>query len=189
MEDRQIIKLFFSRSENAVRELEQAYGKLLQQIAVRILGNEEDAKECVNDTYLAVWNAIPPQNPDLLRPYLCRILRNLAIKRRRKNTAAKRSSGYDVALEELADCLPGRDQPEETILARELGKLINSFLSAQSRENRALFIRRYYFSESVEDIAASFHMRPNTVSARLVRIRRSLRSYLKRNWPDAAIPE
>ncbi len=184
MEDRQIIKLFFSRSEHAIRELEQTYGKLLQQLAFRILGSEEDAEECVNDTYLAVWNAIPPQNPDLLKPYLCRILRNQALKRRSKNTAAKRNNGYDVALEELAECLPGKDQPEDAVIASALGRLINSFLLAQAKENRALFIRRYYLAESIEEIAEAFRMRPNTVSARLARIRRSLQSYLNRNWFD-----
>ena len=177
MEDRKIVKLLFARAENAISELSARFGKQLHRIAYNILENHADAEECTNDTYLALWNAIPPVSPDPLAPYVYRTGRNKALKRLHRDTAKKRDSRYDVSLEELNDCLPGKDV-EHTIDARELGRIMDRFLKSKSRENRYIFIRRYWFGDSVSEIAKELKLHENAVSVKLNRIRNSLKDYL-----------
>jgi len=177
MEDKKIIKLLFARAENAISELSIRFGKQLHRIACNILGNPLDAEECLNDTYLALWNAIPPVSPDPLAPYVYRTGRNTALKRLHKDTAQKRDSRYDVSLEELNDCLPGGDT-EQLVDARELGRTMNKFLASKSKETRYIFIRRYWFGDSVGEIARELKLKENAVSVRLNRIRNSLKEYL-----------
>ena len=177
MEDRKIVKLLLARAENAISELSARFGKQLHRIAYNILENHADAEECTNDTYLALWNAIPPVSPDPLAPYVYRTGRNKALKRLHRDTAKKRDSRYDVSLEELNDCLPGEDV-EHTIDARELGRIMDRFLKSKSRENRYIFIRRYWFGDSVSEIAKELKLQENAVSIRLNRIRNSLKDYL-----------
>lgn len=177
MEDRKIIKLLFARAENAIKELSARFGQQLYRIAYNILGNQPDAEECTNDTYFALWNAIPPASPDPLAPYVYRTGRNMALKRLRRDTAQKRDSRYDVSLDELNECLPGEDV-ERVLDARELGRIIDKFLTSKSRENRYIFIRRYWFGDSVGDIAKALKMQENAVSVRLNRIRSGLREHL-----------
>ena len=178
MEDSKIIELFYERSENAIIELGRKYGDTCKNIAVNILKNEPDAEECVNDTYLGAWNTIPPKRPDQLRSYICRITRNLAIKKYHKNTAEKRNSYYDVALDELEDCLASPSTVENELDANRLAELFDDFLDGLDKENRVMFVRRYWFSESISDIAARFGIGEHAVSARLLRIREKLRRYL-----------
>ena len=177
MDDRTIINLLWNRAESALSALAGRFGRGLYQLACNILGNPQDAEESVSDTYLAVWNAIPPDRPEKLPPYVYRIGRNRALNRRRENTALKRGSSYDLSLEELAESLPGGDL-EETVDARFLGQSIDLFLSRLSSTNRILFLRRYWFGDSVQELAAAFHMKPNAVSVRLSRIRSDLRKHL-----------
>ena len=179
MEDKKIIKLLFARAESAITELAARFGKQLQRIAYNILGNPLDAEECTNDTYLALWNAIPPVSPYPLAPYVYRTGRNTALKRWHRDTAQKRDSRYDVSLEELNECLPGKDT-EQLVDARELGRTMNRFLDTNSKENRYIFIRRYWFGDSVGEIAKNLHLKENAVSVRLSRIRSSLKEYLKK---------
>ncbi len=179
MEDKKIVKLLFARAENAINELCKRYGKQLHHIAYNILENHLDAEECTNDTYLALWNAIPPVSPDPLAPYVYRTGRNTALKRLHRDTAKKRDSRYDVSLEELNDCLPGGDV-EQIIDARELGRAMDKFLKSKSRESRYIFIRRYWFGDSVGEIARTLKMQENAVSVRLNRMRTSLKDYLKK---------
>ena len=179
MEDKKIVKLLFARAENAISELSTRFGKQLHRIAYNILGNRLDAEECTNDTYLALWNAIPPVSPDPLAPYVYRTGRNTALKRLHRDTAKKRDSRYDVSLEELNDCLPGGDV-EQVIDARELGRTMDRFLDLKSRESRYIFIRRYWFGDSVGEIARDLKMQENAVSVRLNRMRNSLKEYLKK---------
>ena len=127
MEDTAIIRLFQERSQQAIAELSQKYGKLCQSLSRRILNNEEDAKECVNDTWLGVWNSIPPQTPNPLVSYVCRITRNLSVKRLRHNMAAKRNSYYDVSLAELEECIPAA-QEQEPWEEQEVTKVLERFL-------------------------------------------------------------
>ncbi len=180
MEDSQIIDLLFERSEQAIAVLSEKYEKLCRKTAVNILRNEEDVRECLNDVWFAVWNAIPPHSPDNLKAFLLRIVRNTAVKRYHANTAVKRNSFYDVALQELADCLPDTNDVEQVLAGTELENLINSFLATQKSENRIIFVRRYYFSDSIPQIAERMHLSQNNVSVRLNRIRKALRTFLEK---------
>ena len=177
MEDKKIIQLLFARAENAIVELSTRFGKQLHRIAYNILENQSDAEECTNDTYLALWNAIPPVSPDPLAPYVYRTGRNTALKRLHRDTAKKRDSRYDVSLEELNECLPGETM-EQTMDARELGRAMNRFLDLKSKESRYIFVRRYWFGDSIGDIARELKMQENAVYVRLNRIRNSLKEYL-----------
>lgn len=185
MEDEQIIDLFFHRSEQAITELSQKYGSMCRRVAWNILNDRLDVEECVNDAYLAVWDKIPPQRPSPLPAYLCRVVRNLSVKRYHTNTAAKRNSFYDAALDELAECVPGPETVEGSYDGHELAAAINAFLDAQSRENRTLFVRRYWFSDSIPDLAARYGMSNHNVTVRLSRIRGKLKQYLEQEgiWP------
>ena len=178
MDDSKIIALFFARSEQAITELSAKYGKLCLSIANNILGNGQDAEECVNDTYLGAWNTIPPQKPNPLQAYICKIARNIAITRYHSNTALKRNSHYDVALEELEHCLFSPDTAESQLYAKELTHLLDRYLATLDVRSRVMFVRRYWYSESVTDIAAAFRMRPNSVTVQLSRIRSKLRKFL-----------
>lgn len=177
MDDRQILKLFFARAEGAIEALAEKFGNTLERIAMNILENREDAQESINDTYLALWNAIPPQEPEPLAPYVYRTGRNVALKHLAYANAQKRCSRYDVSLEELSGCLPG-DDLEQMVDARAVGQAMDAFLQSQSRENRYIFLRRYWYGDSVRDIAGALKMQENAVSVRLNRLRGKLKDYL-----------
>ncbi len=179
MDDRNILELFFARSEQAVAALSAQYGTVCLKIANNILHNQQDAEECVNDAYFAVWNTIPPQSPDPLHSYVCRIVRNLAVKKYHTNTAAKRNSSYDLALDELEHCIAASESVENAFDAIETARLIDQFLQTLEREKRILFIRRYWYADSIEDLAALFHTSKHTISVRLNRIRNKLSIFLK----------
>ena len=178
MDDEKIIELFFNRSEQAIEEVDKKYGKTCHNISYNILHNKLDAEECVNDAYLGAWNAIPPARPNPLLTYLCKIVRNLSLKRYEFNTAIKRNSTYDVAMEELESCLSSPETVESEIALKELTCIIENFLDSLSTENRVIFLRRYWFSDTYSDIAARVGMTEKNVSVRLTRIREKLRNYL-----------
>ncbi len=179
LEDRQIISLFFDRSEQAITALAEKYGPACRGMAKNILGSALDAEECVNDAYLAVWNSIPPQRPDPLRSYLFGIVRNISIAKYHSNTAQKRNSHYDVALGELEDCLADPVTTEQVLDARELARQINRFLGTLDKDSRILFVRRYWYADSISDLARRFCITENHVSVRLSRIRGRLKKHLK----------
>ena len=180
MKDEEIVELYFSRSENAISETALKYGNYCSYISQNILHSKEDAEECVNDAYLAVWNTIPPQKPEHLLAYICRIVRNISITKYHSNTAKKRNSYYDTALDELDECIMSGLSVEDEIDARELSCLINIFLDTLSKENRVIFVWRYWFSDSVQDIAEKLGISSNNVSVRLSRIRSKLKKFLKK---------
>ncbi len=180
MQDSKIIDLFFERSEQAITELSEKYENLCKKISINILGNEEDALECINDSYLGVWNTIPPHRPDNLKYYLCRIVRNNALKRFHSNTAKKRNSYYDIALQELEECLPDENGIEKKLLSDEISSLLNSFLESQTKINRIIFVRRYYFSDSIAEISQRVNLTENNVSVRLNRMRNALKNHLEK---------
>lgn len=177
MEDKKILELLWNRVESALEALAKKFGRRLLYTAMNILGNPEDAEEAVNDTYMALWNTIPPEKPDPLAGYVHRTGRNVALNKRRHLTAQKRNSQYDASLEELAGILPAPSF-EELMDARALGLAIDRFLDTVSRENRILFLRRYWFGDSVKELAHAFSMSENTISVRLSRMRAQLKSYL-----------
>lgn len=179
-EDRRIVALFFARAEQAIVELAETYGNVCTRIARNILKNDRDAEECVNDAYLAAWNTIPPQTPEPLRAYIFRIVRNIAIARYHANTSEKRNSHYDAALEELENCLAASGTVEQELAAEELSAQIDRFLAALDEESRMLFVRRYWYSDSISDLAKRFRASKNNVSVRLSRIRNQLKIYLQK---------
>lgn len=180
MDDSKIIELFFERSDRAIIELSNKYGAVCSKIADNILNNRLDAEECVNDAYLGVWNTIPPQRPDPLLSYVCRIVRNLALKKYHENTAQKRNSYYDAALDEIAECIPASYSVEDEVMAKDLANAINGFLETLDPQSRIMFIRRYWHADSVEEIAALFHKNNHYISVRLSRIRKALRQHLRK---------
>ena len=178
MEDNEILELFFARSEQAIAELAAKYGGACRKIAENILKDALDAEECVNDAYLGVWNTVPPKRPECLPGYLFRIVRNLAVKRYRSNTAQKRNSYYDASLDEIADCFPSSSSVEEEIEANELAAVIDGFLATLEKDVRVLFIRRYCFSDPIEDLAKLFGTSKHNISVRLSRLRKRLKKHL-----------
>ncbi len=180
MQDTRIVELFFERSEQAVDALSLKYGALFARIAGDFLGEKADIEETVNDLYLALWNNIPPERPENLKAYAVRILRNLAVKRYHANTAQKRSSPFDVALEEISPYLPGGQTPEEALSAKELGRKINAFLATQEKQDRIFFVRRYYLAETPAQIGRALGRSAHYVSVRLHRTREKLKTYLLR---------
>lgn len=180
MEDSRIIELFYARSEQAIKELSKKYGALCTHVARNILNSRQDAEECVNDAYLGAWNTIPPENPNPLRTYICRIVRNLSIMRYHSNTAKKRNSYYDAALDELEDCITSASSVEDEISVRELSRLLDAFLDNLDVENRVIFVRRYWYSDSVSEIAEKLGVSSNNISVRLSRIRSKLKKILEK---------
>lgn len=180
IDDNAIIELFFARSDQAIRELDGKYGKVCHNLSYNILHSCQDAEECVNDAYLGIWDAIPPACPNQLLAFLCKIVRNLSLKRYRANRTAKRGGGrYTVALEELEDCLASPRTVEGAIEEKELCGLIEDFLDTLSLENRVIFMRRYWFSDSYGEIAEQTGLSEKNVSVRLTRIRKQLRHYFE----------
>ena len=178
LEDSKIISLFFARSEMAVEELDRKYGNTIRKMAANILSDRLDVEECVNDTYLRAWNSIPPQNPNPLVSYVCKIIRNLAIDRYHANKAEKRNGSFDLVLEEMEECIPSEMNVETEYEAKELAAAINRFLSTLSREDRFLFVRRYWYGDSVTDLVALTKGNANRISVRLFRIREKLKKSL-----------
>lgn len=178
VDDAKILDLFFARSEQGLQALDAQYGKVCRKLAHNILGDERDAEECVNDAYLSVWNAIPPARPAHLLAYVCKIVRNLSLKRYAQKNAAKRS-GYTVAFEELADCLTQGDAVREAVDANASAQMLAAFLDTLSKENRVIFLRRYWFCDPYKDIAARVGLSEKNVSVRLTRMRKQLKNYLQ----------
>lgn len=180
LEDGKIIALFYARSELAVTELSKKYGALCRKIAGNILNNNLDVEECVNDVFYAAWTSIPPQNPNPLKAYISRITRNLAITKYHKSTAKKRNSIYDVALEELEECIPAMYDVETEIEGLELTHSLENFLDTLDKDSRVMFIRRYWYSDSISEIAERFQLSNNNVMVKLSRIRTKLKKYLEK---------
>lgn len=178
MEDEQIIDLFFARSELAIAELGEKYGRDVLRLSQRILNSASDAEECLNDAYLGMWNSIPPQRPEKLKSYFFRIVRNLSIKKYHEKTAAKRNSIYDASLEELEGCLSSSSTAETELDAKETARCINEFLAALEKDSRVMFVRRYWYSQSISEIAAAFGISENSAAVRLSRTRSKLQKFL-----------
>ncbi len=171
--DEEIIALYFARDERAVTETARRYGDLCMRTARRMLDDRLDAEECVNDTYLKAWNAIPPQKPRVLGAFLCRILRNLAIDRIRARQRRGWGQNITVALEELEECIPLPDDEADRLTA-----LLNEFLNGLEEVDCALFMGRYWHAYSVRELAKGHGLTPNAVSIRLHKTREKLRAYL-----------
>ena len=179
MTDQMIVDLFWQRSEDAVQNTTQKYGKYLTKIAMNILNHYEESEECVNDTYLAAWNQMPSDRPQKLLPYLGRITRCLALNRYDYMTAQKRNAEFTLQLSELEECLSGADSAEAQYEASQVASAISAFLRSQSLDVRNIFIRRYWFSDSISEIAEHFQMGESKVKSILFRTRNRLKKYLE----------
>lgn len=177
MDDNAIIELFGERDERALSEVSDKYGRLCRGVAYNILGSEQDADECLNDTLAALWSSIPPAAPLSLGAYACGVARNLAHKRFDYNTAARRRTQNDISLDELAECLP--DTASDDAGAR-LGEAINGFLATLTPEARRVFVRRYWMCESIADVARACGMSQAAVKTLLHRLRGRLKKYLEK---------
>ena len=181
MEDHEIVSLYWERDERAIRETEKQYGRYLFKIAYHILGEREDSRECVNDTYLRAWNAIPPERPVFLSLYLGKIARTVSIDRfRARNRKKRRPTEYAASLSELEECISSGNTTEQYADARLLADAVNRFLRAKSAEERGVFIGRYYFMDSVREIAFHYGISESKTKAMLHRLRAGLRLYLEK---------
>lgn len=181
MNDEQIVDLFLTRSEKAIYEAKEKYEKYCYNIAYNVLHNSEDSEECVNDTYLQAWNTIPPQKPNFLASFLGRITRNLAINKYKYNTAEKRGIGrIDIILDELEECLPAKDNIEQEVEDKIAIETLNNFLSMQKARTRKIFIRRYWYMDSIKEIANGFNMSESNVKMTLSRTRSDLKMFMEK---------
>ena len=180
MEDEKIVDLYWQRDEAAIRATEEKYGRYLMKIACRVLADEEDSRESVNDTYWRAWQSMPPHRPSVLRTYLGRITRGLAIDRYRgKNREKRRSSAYALSLAELEECVSGATAEEQVDL-QLLAEAIGAYLRTLPPETRSIFLRRYYCMDSLKEIGARWGMGESRVKSLLFRTRRGLRTYLEK---------
>lgn len=178
MEDHAIIELYFARDESAIKETDAKYGAYCTAIAYNLLNVREDAQECVNDTYLAVWERIPPHIPECLRAFLGRMTRNIAVDRYRRTHAKKRSDGLEVTLSELGECLPSDENVERALDAKLLAESLNAWLLSLPEQDRMLFVRRYFYGDAAKGLAKKTGMSEAGLSRRLAKLRDSLRAYL-----------
>lgn len=180
MEDKEIIDLYWARAETAIEETSKKYGRYCKTIAFRILDSDEDAEECVNDTYMGAWNAMPPQRPSRLLAFLGKITRNLALDRYDYRSAKKRGGGFDLVLSELEDCIPSQDNVAQEYEGSETAKTISSFLKGIDPIHRNVFLRRYWFADSIGDISVRFDMSESKVKSMLFRTRNKLKEHLEK---------
>lgn len=179
MDDKTIVQMYWDRDENAISATSEKYGSYCLSIARNILDNHEDAEECVNDAYMRTWNSIPTNKPSLLSVYLGKIVRNLSFNLYKKNKAEKRGSGnIDLVLDELSELVADPSKPEDELDCKLLSEAINSFLAGIPADKRKLFVCRYWYADSVKDIAKRSEMTENNVSVTLSRLRTGLHNYL-----------
>ena len=185
MDDCKIVALYWERSENAIRQTQETYGRYCTAIARNVLGSSEDAEECVNDAYMKLWTSIPPEKPVSLKLYLSTVIRNLALCRLRSKNAAKRGGGQCTEVwEELADTIPAKEGVEEMWEAARLTGLLNRFLGTLSQEKRLIFLLRYWYFDPIDRIAEALDISKSKVKMTLLRTRKELKSYLQKEGID-----
>ncbi len=180
MDDKEIIAMYWQRNEAAIRETDVKYGKLCSYVAKHILLSLEDCEECVNDTYLACWNVIPPKQPDKFSAFVSRITRNLALNRFDYLTAEKRNPKAVCSLEELEECVSGADSAESELMEKEIERTVSDFLWKQEEEKRNIFIRRYWYFDSIEEISRQTGFPTGKIKSVLFRMRGKLRAHLEK---------
>lgn len=177
MDDRSIIELYLERNQNAIRETDIKYGRLCMRIAYNVLNNHFDSEECVNDTYLSVWNQIPPTRPNNFTAFLCKITRNISLKRYSFNHAAKRNELIEISFSELESILPD-DAYQPELEDEYLGELVSDFLRSEKEDARNVFIRRYWFFDTVSEIAEHYSFTESRVKSMLSRTRNRMKVFL-----------
>lgn len=180
LEDNEIIELFWQRSQQAIAETDGKYGGRLQSLSMNILHDREDAEECVNDTYHATWNTLPPQRPNYFFAYLAKLARNFSFGKYDYYHAQKRNVTVVELSDEIENCIPSPNDLEQKMDSREIGRIISEFLYTQSPEMRMVFVRRYWYMESIKDISLAFHSSESKVKSILFRMRNRLREHLEK---------
>lgn len=184
MEDSEIIELFWRRSQQAIVETDGKYGGRLQSLSMNILHDREDAEECVNDTYHATWNTLPPERPNYFFAYLAKLARNFSFGKYDYYHAKKRNVTVVELSDEIENCIPSPDDFEQKMDSEEIGRVISEFLYMQSVEMRAVFVRRYWYMESIKEISRIFQISESKVKSILFRMRNKLRDYLEKEGVD-----
>jgi len=179
MQAEQIIELYWNKDERAITESDRHYGAYCRHIAMNILNSREDAEECVNDTWYRTWESIPPQRPNSLAAFFGRIVRNLSISRYRSSHAQKRFDGITTLLSELDECIPARSSVAQEVEGRLLSEILDCWLASLPKDDRILFMRRYWFGEQVNALAKERNVTQNQMAQRMLRLRKSLRSVLE----------
>ncbi len=180
MEDSEIIELLNMRDERAISEMKKKYEKICLHIAGRILSQHEDIEECVSEAYFSVWDSVPPKVITDLRLYLCRLVKNTAVNRFGYNTAQKRRPEFSVSLDELADCIPSNVNTEESVDYSMLGTVISRFLRSEKEKSRLMFVRRYWYCDSIAEIAERFGISEKNAAVHLFRTRNKLKEFLRK---------
>ncbi len=176
MTDREIVDLYFRRSETAVKETKIKYGRLIRSIFINICGADGDVDECVSDTLMALWNAIPPLRPDSFSAYLSKVARNISVNRLKRG----RSGPVPLCLEELGECVPGPSDLQREAETGEIGEIINRFLGKLPKRSRGIFIKRYFYGCGIKEIADFYDMKENAVKQLLFRLRAKLKNSLEK---------
>ena len=184
MLDAQIVELYWNRDERAIAESDAHYGAYCRRIAMNILSSREDSEECVNDTWHRTWDNVPPQRPNSLAAFFGRIVRNLSISRYRKNHAMKRYDGITILLSELDDCIPAHGSVTQAVEGKLLTEIIDRWLARLLREDRVLFVRRYWNGEAIKSLAKECGVTQNQMAQRMMRLRRDLKSALEQEGYD-----
>lgn len=179
MTDSQIIALFWERNEDAIRETDAVYGRKLYAVSDKILHSKQDAEESVSDTYMRAWETIPPQTPNYFFAYLAKICRNLSLSRLQWNSAAKRTAEVVSLTQEMEQCIPDRSH-ERKLEGEEIGRVLNAFLGSISLESRLIFMRRYWYTDSIQEIAARYNISQGKVKTQLHRTRNKLQLFLEK---------
>lgn len=178
MEDERIIDLFFERSEQAINELSNKYGRIFMKIAINALGNISDAEECVNDAYLGIWNAIPPARPNPLLAFACKIVRNISINRYHSKGFRHSRNGYEECLDEFENFFSSSDSVEDIVDKKQISGYINDFLDIRSEIDRMIFVRRFFYMDTCKGIAEASGLSLGAVGMRLSRMKADLKKYL-----------
>lgn len=178
MNESEIIELYFQRDESAIEKTDAEYGGFCRMIALNILSIQEDAEECINDTYLRAWNLIPPQKPDCFKVWLGKVVRNISLDLWRKNHRQKRYAGIELLFDELEECIPSQVNPDSEIEKIELIDFLNKWLASLSKNDRILFMRRYWNGEALKDLADLYHISPANLANRLYYLRKKLKAAL-----------
>lgn len=184
MDDENIIDLFFQRSEDAILELSKKYGKLSIQIAYNITRDYEDAEECVDDAYMSIWNLIPPERPDNLRAYVVKVLRNVSVNKYKHNRRVRRNDTYFECVDELEYCVAGKNDVESQYTEKEVRKTVEEFIDSLRKVNRVIFVRRYMYMNSYEEIAEMTGLSKTSIGNRLTRMRERLKEIMERKGLD-----
>ena len=184
MEDNQIVELYWARSETAIAETEKKYGRYCHYIAYQILYNDEDAEQVVNDTYLKIWNTIPPQRPDLLKSYAAMVSRQLALNTYEKQHTQKRGGQVPLVLDELSECIPDNDDSADVGDSIALSDALDRFIWTLPQRARNIFVRRYFYTSTISEIAKDFSLKESNVTMHLLRTRKKLAQFLKKEGFD-----